>query len=85
MSEQQINDRLNDLSAVINYDFYKDKRHFTAGEKICINQERGSLSDKLYVLKGEMSEGVAREYKISENLEKKVQFVLNKLTNEKEY
>lgn len=82
MSEQEINDRLKNLSAAITYDFYKDNRHFTEGEKICINQERGALSDKLYVMKGEMSPEVARDYKIPEKLENKVQFVLTKLKNE---
>lgn len=81
MELEQINNRLNDLSAVITYDFPLENKHFTPGEKIAINQERGALTDRRYVLNGEMHPGKERKYKISEALEKKVQFVLNKIKN----
>lgn len=84
MNKEQINNRLDDLSAVINYDFYKENRHFTAGEKICINQERGSLSDKLLVIDGLMSQEVARDYKVPPKLENKIDFVLTKIYNERQ-
>lgn len=82
MELEQINNRLNDLSAVITYDFLLEKKHFTPGEKIAINQERGALTDRRYVLNCEMHPGKERKYRISEALEKKVQFVLNKIKNE---
>lgn len=79
MELEKINNRLNDLSAVITYDFTLEKKHFTPGEKIAINQERGALTDRRYVLNGEMEPGTERKYTISEALERKVQFVLKKI------
>lgn len=79
MTQIEIENRQDILSDVITYDFYSEKRYFSPGEKICINQERGALSDQLLVLKGVLEPDQARSYKIPVLVEQKVKFILTKL------
>lgn len=45
---------------------------FKTAERICINQERGSLFDQINVLNGEMLKSNARFYQLPSHIEKKV-------------
>lgn len=87
MTENQIEheiklleDRLNFLQAVLNYSRVFEPL-FYRGEKICINQERGSLFDLMNHYNGEMKLENVRQYRIPESIENKISEVKNKVIN----
>lgn len=83
-SPEEINERLDDLSAVLFYDALKpeNEKHFKTGERILINQERGSLYDQINFLNGDLPPKNVREFNVTKELEDKIQFVLKKINNE---
>ena len=80
MNTNQINQRLEDLHAVLLYcsdnQSVGKKASFSRGERICINQERGSL---LSQLNAENFPNDVRNYKCPDFLEAKVKFTLKKI------
>lgn len=80
MNTNQIIQRLEDLHAVLLY--CSDNQSvgksaiFSRGERICINQERGSL---LSQLNAEHFPNDVRNYKCPANLEAKIRFTLKKI------
>ena len=80
MNTNQINQRLEDLHAVLLYcsdnQSVGKKASFSRGERICINQERGSL---LSQLNAENFPNDVRGYKCPAFLEAKVKFTLKKI------
>lgn len=78
MSKETILERIHELESVITYDTLQreDEKHFKAGERICINQERGSLYEQL-----NETNLNPRQYKVSDFIENRIQFVLNKIEN----
>lgn len=77
---KQIQERLSDLHDVLYYCSEQQKEGriyiFTVNERICINQERGSLLSQIN--KDNFPHEV-RDYKISSALQVKVQITINKL------
>ena len=80
MNTNQIIQRLEDLHAVLLYcsdnQSVGKKASFSRGERICINQERGSL---LSQLNAENFPNDVRNYKCPAFLEAKVKFTLKKI------
>lgn len=82
MNTNQLIQRLEDLHTVLQQcskiDLLSDgkNRAFTTGERICINQERGSL---LSQLNAENFPNDVRNYKCPAFLESKIKFTLNKI------
>ena len=82
MNTNQLIQRLEDLHMVLQQcskiDLLSDgkNRAFTTGERICINQERGSL---LSQLNAENFPNDVRNYKCPAFLESKIRFTLNKI------
>ena len=80
MNTNQIIQRLEDLHAVLLYCSVNQsvgkKASFSRGERICINQERGSLLSQLNA--GNFPNDV-RNYKCPDFLEAKVKFTLKKI------
>jgi hypothetical protein len=82
MNTNQLIQRLEDLRTVLQQcskiDLLSDgkNRAFTTGERICINQERGSL---LSQLNAENFPDDVRNYKCPAFLESKIRFTLNKI------
>ena len=80
MNTNQIIQRLEDLHAVLLYcsdnQSVGKKASFSRGERICINQERGSL---LSQLNAENFPNDVRSYKCPAFLEAKVKFTLKKI------
>lgn len=64
---ETINERLLFLHCVLNACQYSNV--LTVGEKICINQERGSLYDMINFLNGELESETLRTYKVPESIE----------------
>jgi hypothetical protein len=83
MSNQDIYQRLEDLHNVLFYcsDLQKQGRiHvFKVGERICINQERGSLLSKLSHAKNEIFSHEVRDYKTPTSIEVKIKFTIEKI------
>lgn len=83
MEIQLIDDRLEVLGWVLQY-CKNYQATFKTGERICINQERGSLLDKRAYVCGLKNFHDVREYKVNESIENRIQFTMNKiLSNEK--
>ena len=84
MSET-IKQRLADLHNVLVYCSEVDSRSFgkynmfSAGERICINQERGSLFSQLAGEKGEIFPHEVRTYKVPAQIEAKISFTIEKI------
>ena len=82
MNTNQLIQRLEDLRTVLQQcskiDLLSDgkNRAFTTGERICINQERGSL---LSQLNAENFPNDVRNYKCPAFLESKIKFTLKKI------
>ena len=80
MNTNQIIQRLEDLHAVLLYcsdnQSVGKQASFSRGERICINQERGSL---LSQLNAENFPDDVRNYKCPAFLESKIRFTLNKI------
>ena len=80
MNTNQIIQRLEDLHAVLLYCSVNQsvgkQASFSRGERICINQERGSL---LSQLNAETFPNDVRNYKCSPYLELKIRFTLNEI------
>lgn len=80
MNTNQIIQRLEDLHAVLLYcsdnQSVGKKASFSRGERICINQERGSL---LSQLNAENFPNDVRSYKCPAFLESKIKFTLKKI------
>lgn len=77
--------RLSDLHNVLVYcsqidasSFGKSKV-FSLGERICINQERGSLFSQLALNNKEIFQNEVRTYKVTEELEKKIKQTIEKI------
>lgn len=83
MSNQENYQRLEDLHNVLVYcsDMQKEGRiHvFKVGERICINQERGSIFSQLSHYNNEVFSHEVRAYKCSAALEAKIKFTLAKI------
>ena len=80
MDTNQIIQRLEDLHAVLQYCAENENlgksASFSRGERICINQERGSL---LSQLNAETFPNDVRNYKCPAFLESKIRFTLKKI------
>lgn len=76
MSSDNIIDRIHKLDCVLAYEATLEKKHFTPGERICINQERGSLYEQI-----NENNSNPRRYKVSASIENRIQFILNKINN----
>ena len=76
MSKEIITDRIHELESVLEYEATIRLKHFSVGERICINQERGSLYEQL-----NENNSNPRQYKVSDFIENRIQFVLNKIEN----
>lgn len=78
MHLEQINQRLDDLFALLQY-CSEERKTFTIGERICINFERGCLFDrKNYLLHG-FNFHLVRAYKQEPETEQKIQRTLTKM------
>lgn len=70
-----MNDRLLNLHMVLKYDSYVAEtmgerfRYLSAGQRICINQERSSLMEREFVEK----------FKQIDSINEKINFIINKL------
>lgn len=78
MNQEEIESRLNELSNALYYD-RMFQRVFSTGQRIVINQERGSLMSQLSYLKFETPEYEVRTFKISNILNQKVKYCNNKI------
>lgn len=78
MHLEEINTRLDDLFAVLQYCSEKTKS-FTLGQRVCINQERAALFDRKNHLFNGLALECVRRYKVPPELEEKVQFTLTKI------
>ncbi|WP_281237879.1 hypothetical protein [Flavobacterium praedii] len=80
MDTNQIIQRLEDLHAVLQYcaenETLGKSPSFSRGERICINQERGSLMSQL---NAEHFPNDVRNYKCLALLESKIRFTLKKI------
>lgn len=80
MDTNQIIQRLEDLHAVLQYCANNQSvgkaASFSRGERICINQERGSLQSQL---SAEQFPNDVRNYKCPAFLESKIRFTLKKV------
>jgi hypothetical protein len=85
MAVELIGTRLQDLFNVLFYcsDLQKEgkKMMFKANERICINQERGSLFTQLAHLQGEIKSSAVRTYKVPPEIEIKIRFALQKIVD----
>ena len=87
MKEFQPPQRLHDLHTALAYcsliDKHSDGKHkiFTPGERIAINQERGSVFSQIAFETGEITALEVRNYKVSAVIENKVQFIVTKNQN----
>lgn len=85
MNKELINLRLTILlevlwqDRIIRKDIYEAKGYFTPTQRFAINQERASLYDQLNVIDGVMKSTEARHYQVAEVIEKKIEFIINKL------
>jgi len=83
MENEIINNRLKDLHNVLFYcsDLQTNGKRmiFKPNERICINQERGSLFTQLSYLYGELNRDGVRNYKTPPDIEIKIQFTLQKI------
>lgn len=77
--------RLENLHNVLDYCARIEKKSFgrfcvfTTGERICINQERGSILSQLSHENHENFKHEVRDYKCPESIETKIKFTLKKL------
>lgn len=82
MSTDTINDRLENLYDVLLYDSdqqtFGKPACFTALERICINQERGSLYSQI---NQDNQKQDIRQYKCHPKLENKITFIIQKVIN----
>jgi hypothetical protein len=69
---RNLNERLYLLFAVLAFDSDRT-RIFTVGERICINQERGSLCELRSLDSGEASKDQVRFYIVPESIENKIE------------
>lgn len=77
MDNTQIDERLEILKTIIKYSKVKTAI-FTAGEIICINQERASLFELRDYNNGLRELKDCRQYKVSDKIEKKIfNYILN--------
>jgi len=83
MSYDKITQRLEDLHNALSYcsDIQSNGRIyvFKVAERICINQERGSLFSQLSALNGEIFKHEVRTYEIPPHIETKVKFTIEKI------
>lgn len=84
MNFEEIQKRFTDLSSVLQHDTPLIDKYFSTGERICINQERGSLFDNVNFLNGDLEEKQVRQLKVSKELNGRIEFVLTKIRNEKQ-
>lgn len=75
---EKINDRLTFLQCVLNACQYSNV--LTVGQKICINQERGSLYDLLNFLEGTHADHL-RTYRVPESIETVLERIKPKIFN----
>jgi hypothetical protein len=71
MPTKQTQERLNLLFTVLIFSSEKTAI-FKTGERICINQERGSLFDTLNFNAGIINKSDVRMYSVPEHIEKKI-------------
>ncbi|NHN26791.1 hypothetical protein FIA58_013985 [Flavobacterium jejuense] len=79
LDQNEIEQRLNELQNVLEYDSNCLEKHFSSGERIAINQERGSLFEQLNFLNGIQKQ--FRQLEVSKALNGKIEFVLTKIRN----
>jgi hypothetical protein len=88
MKEFQPPQRLEDLLTVLEHCSTIDKKSFgkskvfTTGERIAINQERGSIFSQLAYESGEIQINETRNYQVPQHIENKIKFTLNKINNQ---
>ncbi|WP_154656443.1 hypothetical protein [Flavobacterium suncheonense] len=80
MHLEEINNRLDDLFLVLVYCSF-GQRTFSTGQRICINQERAALLDRKNYLFDSLPLSEVRDYKVPEQIEERIQFTLNKITD----
>lgn len=78
MHLEEINQRLDDLFAVLQY-CSEERKTFTLGQRVCINQERAALFDRKNYLFSRIPVELVREYKAPTELEEKIQFTINRI------
>lgn len=87
---EKVLDRLKQLGKIISHQFEEididnptkvNPQFFTAGEKTCINQERRSLREVKDYLNGKIAQVDIRFYKVSPQIEKKIQSCLEHINN----
>jgi hypothetical protein len=85
MTVELIGTRLQDLFNVLFYcsELQREgkKMVFKTNERICINQERGSLFTQLTHLNGEVKSSAVRTYKVPPEIEIKIRFALQKIVD----
>ncbi|MDX6187963.1 hypothetical protein SGQ83_01255 [Flavobacterium sp. Fl-318] len=87
MKEFQLPQRLNNLHTALEQcsqiDLLSDGKNkvFTIGERIAINQERGSIFSQIAHENGEITMLEVRTYKVPPHIENKIKFTLSKITN----
>ena len=87
MKESQLPQRLNNLHTALEQcsqiDFLSDGKNkvFTTGERIAINQERGSIFSQIAHENGETTALEVRNYKVNAHIENKINFTLSKINN----
>jgi len=72
MHIQEINERIEELKDALTIDTELKKTRFTAGERICINQEIASLFDRLKYLSSEKTLKEVFVYQVPESIENKL-------------
>jgi hypothetical protein len=83
MNNQEINTRLDILLNVLMYCSSKQMEGkapiFTLSERICINQERGSLFTQLSPSESDEFDSEIRHSQVPDTIESKIQFTLKKM------
>ena len=74
-------ERLQELHRVLEHDTLSIEKYFSPGERICINQERGSLFEQINFLNGLQKE--FRQSRVSNNIEGKIEFITTIIKNQR--
>jgi hypothetical protein len=88
MKESQLLIRLNNLHTALEQcsqmDLLSDGKNkvFTTGERIAINQERGSIFSQIAHENLEITALEVKNYKVPAHIENKIKFTLNKINNQ---
>jgi hypothetical protein len=87
MKEFQMPQRLDNLHTALEQcsqiDFLSDGKNkvFTIGERIAINQERGSILSQIAYGNKEITIAEVRNYEVPPHIENKIKFTLSKINN----